>query len=303
MKINEILKKYGVLPAEEALSELKFLSDDEIRELEKKIVRERPVFIDKNFVLSVKKPKIEVFELAPRKKTLGIEEFVEILNEYFEFFSEIIKARVNPLRLVSISSVREPGYYGVIGMVKEISEKDEFLIIELEDKTGCIRCFIDKKFVESDENRIFRDEVIGVEGKLENNKFIAEKIIFPEIEKVKYARFEKETVLYARNDGDTIRISVNSNLYTVSNPCVFFIDQIQILAFLNKENLNPIIFLKKRTLTPGKIALYSLIKSTPHALITTHTPSYRASYKGVKIFGLDKKEEIRIELKNLREKL
>jgi hypothetical protein len=40
------------------LEEIKKLSEEELRDLEKKILNERPIFVNKEFVMSVKKPKI-----------------------------------------------------------------------------------------------------------------------------------------------------------------------------------------------------------------------------------------------------
>ena len=301
MEITELIKKYGVLVTEEALEEIKHLSSEELRVLEKKIYEEKPVFLDKNFVLSVKLPKIEVIEIKFKEKIMNLEEFVELLHNYYNTFSDIIKNKINPLKLVSISSVKNHGSYNIIGIIKSITETENYVDIELEDKTGVINCLIKKELVKDEENTLYIDEIIGVEGKYENGKFYAEKIIFPDIEELKNVNFEKYTVLYARNDLETIRISVNGKFFTVKEPIILLIDNINILVFLNKQNINPKIYLKKRTLFPGKISVSGIIQTTPHLVITTHIPSYRENYKGVKIIGLEPKEEVRIRLKDMEE--
>jgi DNA polymerase II small subunit/DNA polymerase delta subunit B len=235
------------------------------------------------------------------KKEVSIDEFVEILREYFEFFSEEVRKRMNPLRLVSISSLKEKGAFGVIGIVKSIKDENDYLKLELEDKTGSISVIIDKKLVKHDENQIFPDEVIGVEGIFEKNRLIAERIVFPEINEVKQVNFDKESVLYARNDIESIRININGKIFAITTPTVIFVDELNVLVAPNPQNLNPKLFLKKRTLAPGRISLSQIIKVTPHLFITTHTPSFRETYKGTKIIGLDSKEEIRIKLKNMEE--
>ncbi len=301
MEILEITKKYGVLIAEDAIEEIKNLSHEELKSLEKKISEEKPVFIDKKFVLSVKSPEIDVIEIKPKEKTLNLEEFVEILQNYYDTISDIIKKRMNPLKLVSISSIKEKEDYGIIGIVKSIQENENGVYIELEDKTGVIKCIIKKEFVKEDENTIYNDEVLGIEGKYDGNVMICDRVVFPDIEEVKQKKFEKETVIYARNDEESIRISINGKFYTVRNPAVFIIDDINILVFLNTQNINPKIYLKKRNLFPGKITITGIIQRTPDLVITTSNPGYREVYKGVKIVGLEPKEEIRIKLKNMEE--
>ena len=160
---------------------------------------------------------------------------------------------------------------------------------------------IKKELIKDEENTLYIDEIIGVEGKYEKGKFYVEKIIFPDIEEIKKANFEKDSVLYARNDLETIRISINGKFFTINQPAVFIIDNINVLVFLNKQNINPKIYLKKRTLFPGKITISGIIQIPPHLVITTHIPSYRENYKGVKIIGLEPKEEVRIRLKGMEE--
>lgn len=301
MNIANFIKKHGVLITENVLEEIKNLSSEEIKKLEKKILEEKPVFIDENFILSIKSPKIDIIELKLKEKTINFEEFVDLIQNYFDTFSDIIKKKINPFKLVSISSIKENDEYCVIGMVKNIKEMEDKVIIELEDKTGVIKCFVDKNFFKNEENILYYDEVIGVEGEYKNNVLYVKKIIFPDIEEIKPYLFEKETVLYARNDKESIRISLNGKFYTIIDPTVLIVDNLNILVFINEKNINPKLFLRKRNVFPGKISLSGIIQIPPHLVITTHIPSYRENYKGVKILGLEPKEEVRIKLKNMEE--
>lgn len=301
MEIINLMKKYGVLIAEDVLEEVKSLSYDEMKTLERKISEEKPIFIDKNFILSIKTPKIDIIEVKLKEKVMNLEEFVEVIQNYYDIFSDMIKNKMNPLKLVSISSIKDKGNYGIIGMIRSIDETEDYISVELEDKTGSIGCVVKKELVKDDENTLYVDEVIGIEGKYENGKFYAERIIFPDVEEIKEHKFEKDAVLYVRNDIDTIRVSINGKFFSVKDPVILLIDNLNVLVFINKQNINPKIYLKKRTLFPGKISVSGIIQTTPHLVITTHTPGYRENYKGVKIIGLEPKEELRIRLKDMKE--
>ncbi len=301
MDVFKVAKKHGAFFTEDGIEELEGLDEKELDELVKKIKEEKPLFIDKNFVKSVKKPKVEIIELFLKKKNLTIQEFIETLHEYFDYFAQTLERKMNPLMLVSISSLRE-GYYSVIGMVKELNETEKNVIIELEDKTGSVKCVVDKRLFKEEYEQIFIDEVIGVEGKYEKSIFHVKKIFFPEVREPEKIKFKRNTVLYARCEEDCIKIFINGKLHPLKAAFVS-IDSLKLLVFNNQENLHPKIFLKKSTLYPGKINLSGLIRFPPHVFILARTPSYRGNYRGIKIFGLENKEEIKIDLKTLQEKI
>ncbi len=301
MDVFKVAKKHEAFFTEDGIEELESLDEKEVDELIKKIKEEKPLFIDKNFVKSVKKPKVEITELLLNKKALSIQEFIETLHEYFDYFAQTLERKMNPLMLVSIASLKE-GYYSVIGMIKELKEREKNVVIELEDKTGSVKCVADKRLFKEEYKQIFIDEVIGVEGKYEKGVFHVKKIVFPEVREPEKIEFTKNAVLYARCEEDCIKIFINGKLYPLKAAFVS-IDSLKLLVFNNPENLHPKIFLKKSTLYPGKINLSGLIRFSPHAFILARTPSYRGNFKGIKIFGLENKEEIKIELKTLQEKI
>ncbi len=301
MKLNTFLKETGIILTEDGAKEIENLDEEEIKELKQKILREKPIFVDKKFILSVKKPKISFYELKLKEMEMDMRKFVEIMNKYFDTLSERIKRKMNPLRMVSISSLNENEYIGIIGIIKDIKEKENGVILEIEDKTGSVIVFINNEMIKKENINFLVNDIVGIEGLYKSGKVIGEKVFFPVLENDKDVKFEKETVIYARNDIDSIRIAINGKLWTVKNPAIFRIDDIEVLVFLNEKNLNPKMILRRSNLLPGRINLSMLLYSAPHIVITTHTPSLREDCRNIKIFGLDKKEEIRIKLSTLEE--
>lgn len=85
---------------------------------------------------------------------------------------------MNRFRLNSTASEKN---ISVIGMVTKIMQsKHGNTIIELEDPTGKITAFV-KKDKNIGEDRIIKDEVIGVKGSFSKNYLFADSIIFPDV--------------------------------------------------------------------------------------------------------------------------
>ena len=143
-----------------------------------------------------------------------IEDFVDYFNERYRNLREIIRGRENYLGAVPIEHLKR--YKGevstIVGMIKEKREsKKGYRFLEVEDPTGEITVLIPQN---NDAlirlySRLLEDEVVGVEGKLMNELFIASDIVEPELPISYKGNYAQEPV-YAAFLSD---IHVGSNLF------------------------------------------------------------------------------------------
>lgn len=108
-----------------------------------------------------------------------VEDFVVYFNSRFEKLSKILSNRLQPTPISQIGRIRN-GKVNVIGMVSDVRSGKNAHIIELEDKTGKIRCIATGRAREVAEE-LMGDEVIGVSGNLRERAIIADRIFFPDI--------------------------------------------------------------------------------------------------------------------------
>jgi DNA polymerase II small subunit len=143
-----------------------------------------------------------------------IEDFVDYFNERYKNLREIIRGRENYLGAVPIEVLKR--YKGeastIVGMIKEKREsKKGYRFLEVEDPTGEISVLIPQN---NDAlirlyNTLLEDEVVGIQGKLNNELFIASDIVEPELP-VNYKGNYAQEPVYAAFLSD---IHVGSNLF------------------------------------------------------------------------------------------
>ena len=143
-----------------------------------------------------------------------IEDFVDYFNEKYKNLREIIRGRESYLGAVPIEVLKR--YKGevstIVGMVKEKREsKKGYRFLEVEDPTGEISVLIPQNNDALSRlfNTILEDEVIGIEGKLTNELFIASDIVEPELP-VSYKGNYAQEPAYAAFLSD---MHVGSNLF------------------------------------------------------------------------------------------
>lgn len=108
-----------------------------------------------------------------------VEDFTVYFNSRFEKLSRILKARMKSIPIANLSKVRADKVE-IVGMVNNVIEGSNSHIIELEDKTGIVRCIATGKAREIAQE-LLGDEVIGISGSLRGNNLIVDRIIFPDV--------------------------------------------------------------------------------------------------------------------------
>ncbi|MFB6075621.1 MAG: hypothetical protein ABEK17_00605 [Candidatus Aenigmatarchaeota archaeon] len=152
-------------------SKIKKLLDTDTLFLENIESKENEDEIEDNNVSVEFKSTLEIIK-GP-KNTSGkykISQFVDHYNNRFSKLKGILKERVDTKKLISINKLSSYGLEGtIIGIVREVN--DDYVLIE--DNTSSVK-------IDTKENLV-EDEVIGVKGKKNKEKFVAEKIYYPDL--------------------------------------------------------------------------------------------------------------------------
>lgn len=110
------------------------------------------------------------------------EDFLSYFNDRYKKISKILKSRLNGV--IKAKHLRENSEEDtLIGMVKEVREANNGLIIELDDRSKSFRGFVNKKSEAFDKaTKIVQDEVIAVTGNPQSNNFMyINDITFPDV--------------------------------------------------------------------------------------------------------------------------
>ncbi|MEM0503135.1 MAG: DNA-directed DNA polymerase II small subunit [Archaeoglobaceae archaeon] len=108
----------------------------------------------------------------------SVEDFVAYFNSRLEKLSKIFRARIQPTPIRNLGRVRGE-VVNVVGIVNNVLDKKESVIIELEDQTGTINCIANGKLAET-ARELLGDEVIAISGTLRGNSILADRILFPD---------------------------------------------------------------------------------------------------------------------------
>jgi len=200
--IKEVLKKGYIFEK----SALEFLKKEDIdrRQLEEfllnineKIItkealesflkREKPIVIEKKVIRPAKdtESKVELIERKKEENGRDLDTLYHMFLSKYEKLRKIIQGRRDATNAISINNLTKLRIMNedvvLIAMVKEKhTTKNGNVILDLEDNTGEIRGFISKESGIDTEN-IILDDVIGLKGRLNNNFFFINEVIYPDI--------------------------------------------------------------------------------------------------------------------------
>ena len=129
---------------------------------------------------------------------IGVKNFVLYFNQRLKYYTELLSSRISMENVVRISQLKELNdtntQVSLIGLVNDITQtKNGHYMVILEDKSGQIKCFINKDNSELIEHvkLLCLDEGIGIKGKVGNKIIWSDEIITPtppnatEIKKIK----------------------------------------------------------------------------------------------------------------------
>lgn len=107
-----------------------------------------------------------------------VEDFVAYFNSRLEKISKIFRTRVQATQIKNVARIRSESV-GVIGIVNNVLDKKDSVVVELEDQSGSINCIANGNLANV-ARELLGDEVIAVTGSLKGNSIIADRILFPD---------------------------------------------------------------------------------------------------------------------------
>jgi len=162
----------------------------------------------------IQKQNFEVRNVDTGFYTGKIEDFVYLFQDRYKKLSKIIEKRLtNILEIEKIKGSVSGREASLIGIVKSKTIGKNGIILEVEDLTESLKVFIPQKSSYfNDAQTIVNDEVIGVTGKLSGSLFIANKIVFPDVEVKAPKKVDKDVEIAFVSD-----LHVGSKLFYSKN--------------------------------------------------------------------------------------
>ena len=153
------------------------LTEDALRLIEEKGIPDNPRLPAIVRAADLELPYKILKNITARKTQLATEDFVKFYNSKYEKMRDIITARVpkDYISLNKIDGTRNEVH--VIGIVRDIREKEGRKVVDLEDKTATVPVI----FEAADLDDVELDDVVAVRAVSGGKVLFGKKIIFPDI--------------------------------------------------------------------------------------------------------------------------
>jgi hypothetical protein len=289
----------GFLVDEQIAEKVEKLDEESFYKVIEFLKKEKPFMLTKDVLDKILTKDIEVLEQFKPVSSFTIHDYVKTLNERYKFLHDILINKVELKNIVSINKAGN-GDVSIIGLVKEMREKNSRMLVVLEDPTGDIEALADKKMVE----KLSLDDVVAVSGKINNKILFVDKLLFPGIplrpvnyseESVKIAFLSSkksnniEYVFYK----DKIKDRIKKKTYEINEPCFVKVKNVIILVIFG---FDPLTIINKRYVRKDNTDF--LIDKIPDILFTDSKKNM--SYKGVSIVSMDNTIDLKTrELENI----
>lgn len=181
----------GVLREEKPLVE-KSLTQEKNKEKEEymnySIFNLREDFnIEEDQKIKLEKFNVEVlFDYNEPSHKISVNDFTLYFNRRLQYFTQLLSNRVNMENIMRIAQLRDlydtNSEVSIIGLVGDIKEtKNGHYMITIEDKSGSIKCFVnkDKTDMVKQIQNLCLDEGIGIVGKIGNAIIWTDEIVIP----------------------------------------------------------------------------------------------------------------------------
>ncbi|MGC9200415.1 MAG: hypothetical protein ACP5F8_00415 [Candidatus Aenigmatarchaeota archaeon] len=300
MEKIEIVKRFLELKVQitpNALDKI-FLNQEVIPKLEELVKKENVFILDETLVdkiLTQRKSKIEIFIPKP-KGTFTVEDVLNYLKGRFEILSSILQKNNQLKNLVSISraeKIKGSETFSLIGMVKDKTTYS----ITLEDFSGSTNILLER--VETE--KLFIDDVIGLEVSKEEGKLKGKKIYFPSLSffrKISGKKINVKENGLVEIDGETIelpkteivKIFFNDSFIILIDKSIIEPYQLKdktimetLISLIERRHLNPSFFISKKLYEEDPF----LLKNIPDAIIVKNANTFeRKIYKGIELITL-----------------
>jgi DNA polymerase II small subunit/DNA polymerase delta subunit B len=278
---------------DESIKELiEGLNENQFYTLVEDAKRENPFMINRDIVLKAKSSGVKVLKTFSPLEKFTVQEMVRSLNDRYSVLQNILLRRVEFSDLVSINKI-SAGSVSVIGLVKDKIEKENNLLVALEDSTGDVQVTIPKALGE----RLCLDDVVAVSGNMSGKMMIADKLVYPDvpIRPVKYSP-ESIRIAFLSDDKDCsadyvvlrnkIIDKIKNRSHQMSNPCMYEVEGVSILTLLD---FNPLDVIRKRYVSKDNTDF--IIDPVPDIIFTDK--DVNSNYKGITIVSFNKAVDLK----------
>jgi hypothetical protein len=281
----EELVRLDFLVEEDAKESIERIDDKKFHELTKYLKDKKIFMVSKDILMQFLARDIEVVREFKLLDSLTVHDFVQTLNKRYSFLQNILLTKVELKNIVSINKV-SGGNVNIIGLVKDMLEKNENRVVVLEDPTGYIETLVDKKLTE----KMALDDVVAVSGRVSKKTIFVDKVFFPSVP-LRPVKYSKESVKVAFTDKKSsadyvitdkkIEDKVKRKKYDISTPYIVKINEVVILV---APGFEPMEILNKRYLNIDRADF--LIDPVPDIIFTDK--NVNMSYKGISIVSRNK---------------
>jgi DNA polymerase II small subunit/DNA polymerase delta subunit B len=280
------LVNLGFIVDEKAIPKIETLNEEDFFKLIEALKKENAFIVDDKFIKKLFSEDVKVLSILKKRCMFTVQEYVKDLNERYSFLQNLLVKKLELSDVVSINKIGGSNELTVIGMVKSKAEKDNNLLITIEDPTGEIDSVVSKSLGE----KINVDDVLAISGRLGTKSLLIDRLMFPDVS-IKPVVFTEDSIKVAFSDKDakadyhvtTSKVidSVKKKETTISSPCTFKIGEV---TFLFLIGFDPLDALKKRYVKKGEDSF--LIDAIPDIVLTD--ADVNSNYKGISIVSKDK---------------
>jgi len=281
------LTNLGFFVDESVVRLIESLNENDFYKLMEEVKKENPLIVNKELINKVVINDVKIIKnLVPINK-FTVQDFIKNLNERYSCLQNILLRRVEFSDLVSINKLSN-GNASIIGLVKGKVEKEEDLLVTLEDSTGDVQVIVPKSLGE----KLCLDDVVAVSGKINNKILSADALVYPDvpIRPVNYtSKSVKIAFLEANKEYDSdylfyrekILDKVKGKTHITTNPYMSEVDGVIILTLFG---LNPLDAIRKRYVNIESTDF--IIDPIPDIIFTDKDIS--TNYKGITIVSINK---------------
>ena len=143
--------------------------------------------IEKDTLEKAEKYNIEIlFDYKEPSKKLTVNDFTLYFTRRLQYFTNLLKGRINMENVMRISQLKDlndtNSEVSIVGLISDIENtKNGHFLISIEDRSGQIKCFVNKdktelvKFIDN----FCLDEGIGIKGKIGKDIIWVDEFIIP----------------------------------------------------------------------------------------------------------------------------
>ena len=283
----------GYLVDESILNLIEKIDEDNFYRLIEGLKKENTFIINNDLIKKILVNDINVVKEFTHVNRFTVQDFVKNLNVRYSALQNILIKRLEFSDLVSINKIGI-GNATVIGLIKEKNEKENEIVLSLEDPTGELQVVMPTPMGE----KLNLDDVVAVSGRVNNKILFAEKLIYPDVP-IRPVNYTSESIMIAFLEKDKdydsnyvfyvdeIKDKIKNKNYTIKTPCLI---EIQGILMLIISDLNPLELLRRRYANIGNIEF--ILEPAPDIIFSDK--GVNTNYKGITIVSLNKI----IDLKN-----